>query len=359
MKYTRQHRIAAIIGGLILLALLIAIYRHAYELNTPEPSRRVLPGGQDSPAAGVPAKQVLADGRERALTQELPLLGRVTGTRWISGHRFRLRDEEQAAYWEHFATAPPPMDVLVDGEGYFLMARLNGERFATRPPADSLHRLIAGLFKPPGSADVPPRPAKVPLPPTKVTLPKIAWDDSALGEKILGMFHAGYRNEPSFGIAHLEESFTLVDVLVEGESSPRRIIVARYTEGLTAPRMGRHVNPAPDPLTGAIADTNIHGAFVTTRASLFPRDNGPKSQTMHLMEPWAAGCPWPQEKLDPVSGDNLLTEFILPAEYHQDMSDYFSPQETRYGQLERRQENATKRKAARLAQEAKARGDGQ
>ena len=186
-KSRRQRQVVSTVACLVLLALLVAIFLRPSEIANPDQPR--LPRYPvEARTAPPPKRELLASGVERALVQELPLVGRVSGARWISNHRFRLVDEEKAREYENFATAPPPMDVLVDAEDNFLMARLNGERFVTRWHEESIKRLLLNLFwgRKEGSS-APDNARGV----NSVKPLKIAWADPDLGQSILGKFYRG------------------------------------------------------------------------------------------------------------------------------------------------------------------------
>ena len=156
-------------------------------------------------------------------------------------------------------------------------------------------------------------------------------------------------SEPTYGRGHLEEMFTALEVLFEGETTPRRIVLARYTEGVATIGHQKWI-PGPDQLTGTVPGSNRYGAYVTTSVLFIANKGVFPSQTMYLMEPWAGQCPWLPEQLDPKTGDNRLDEFMLPPEFigvPMTLFDTGQLQE-RWNQMEARQAVADQRKAARL-----------
>lgn len=354
-----RHAWAAVIGGLALLAVIIAVFMQAAE-SDPAPKRAgSLPPAADSWPAAV-QRVVLPSGVERAMTQNIPLIGPVTGARWISGHRFQVREEAKIEKRLHDIdrNTAPPMDVLVDADGYFIMARLNGERFATRPHTDSLKKLLGNIRRRQGNS---PFETDQPTEVTKIDFPKIAWDDPALGQEITGKYFQGYLNAPTPRKTNREESYTLVDIWLDGEAGSRRILLARFTDGLTYERAGdRDETGILQDYGDAISGTNRYGALVVTRVGILNREPGLQAPSMYLMEPWEGPCPWAPERLDADYGDNRLDEFMLPPEFNGYPQTIFDSgnMKSRFWAMERMSEAAAKRKEARLAAEAAAAASG-
>jgi hypothetical protein len=343
---SQPKRWIAGLGGLALVLFVAALL-----MRTTDPGRtgketsRLTSGGSTNKS--VPQK--LPSGIERSLTVEIPLLGHITGARWIAGHQFRLMPE----------THPNPerfpelaMDVLVDQEGNFIAARRNGERFDTRPPEASFKdflRPVAGVYYREPDGATPNRPLSV----AGAARAKIRWDDPRLGNAIKKLAEGGYFDGYSPGIENrIEETYTVIGVQYEEEAQPRLVVVRRATEGLVSDMALATASPPP-PVGNSTAYSNRYGAHVQTSAALLEEASQqlPNIIRMHLVEPWQGACPWPLERLDPMYGDYRLDEHRIPSEYHVGDANPLSPESFRNGLTGRLTQEGEARRTARLEKE--------
>lgn len=347
MSRLSKQRAAGITGAVLLFVLLCALFSKFSEVGQGPPGERRLPDpGKGSATGDAAPKQLLASGVERSLTQQIPLLGSVNGARWISGHKFR----RELAAWEFQAFGEtPPLDILVDGAGNFIMARLQGERYRTAVPRFSLELMLSefpgrkmrhwGFPNNDGPSSLVER----------VSLARIPWEDTRLAQFITNMHHDTFSLSGRVPYDRYEQTTFVLEVIFKGQSEPRQIMITRTTDGLSYEKATDHTETAD---TGdRVAGANAFGAMVITQAVDFSGpDTNRYGSCMYLMEPWVGACPWPADKLDPLYGDNLLTEFKVPVEFYQNMERFMAPLHN-LG-VDQLRKAAEQRKATRLAQEA-------
>jgi len=294
-------------------------------------------------------KEMLASGVARSLTQNLPLIGPVTGAKWISGHQFQTQSPPGAEKEPYTAF---PMDVLVDSSGGFIMAKHNGENYDTRPSAREVESLLSEF---PGGAARRSPPPKFERPASlfkNAVLARVPWEDTSLGNRLAIQQYGLRRNYHVNFSTHFEESHFLLEVTFQDGASPRQIMVSRTTNGLTFERGGINSRGEGIDIGNAVRGANAHGAMVITYAADFSVSPAHGyGSWMYLMEPWAGACPWPADKLDPDYGTNHLDEFLIPVQFHGDMEQFFQPVHSIHDPFEFRRQAAEGRKAARLARE--------
>jgi hypothetical protein len=350
-RFSKQQMIVGGLGAAGLLTLIVLLFMHASDLDDANPRRTKSSSTGLAQSNGSPGTQRLPSGIERSLAVDIPLIGRMRGTRWIPGHKF------QALKAEDFPTgelADRALDVLVDDDGNFVAARFNGERFATKPPEESFKNLLRHVHhfavkSPENSQPVTPSVEKV-------SPARLQWDDPSLGDSIQIMMNRSFQQwHHKNALSRFEEIYFALEVSFAGEQSPRLIMVRRYTEGLTDGGAPFPKDIVPWDVGNAIRNSNRYGATVVSWACEIGTDVNSKywKALMCLTEPWAALCPWPEDKLDPYYGDNRLDEFLMPAEMGPSfMENIFrwSPHEKSPADFQR--ERAEKNKTARLELEA-------
>jgi hypothetical protein len=348
--FSRQQLIVGGLGGAGLLILIVLLFMQASDLgdaDSPHSKSSSVGPAQDNGTR----TQRLPSGIERSLAVDIPLIGRMRGTRWIAGHEFQTLQPVERPKGDLVDRA---LDVLVDADGYFVAARFNGERFATKPPEESFKNLLRHVLH--FALKTPENSMPVVPPVARVAPARLQWDDPALGDSIKKMMNRSFQQwHHQNALSRFEETYIALEVWFAGEEKPHHIIVRRYTEGLTDGGAPFPKNAERWDVGDAIRNSNRYGASVISYAWEIGSTFNPQGRkpAMYLTEPWAGPCPWPEDKLDPYYGDNRLDEFLMPAEVGPELMDdifRWSPHEKSPADYQK--ERAEKNKAARLALEA-------
>lgn len=337
-----------LLSGAVILGL-CGFAVHLLRMHPTVPSASVgKPIAAPSPSAqpGLPEFQTLPDGRRRPLSLSLPSFDEIIGSRWEANFLigYTLNGVELRG------------DVLYNSAGEILAVRRGREELETRSIPQNLYQLLARwvqwrVDRNPDHYQPPPLIKKVELMPMKLTDPEFVPLVQTVGFWFFEADYKGYHRHPKL-VGALATAYQ-VQVWVD-DRPPLNVVVSRSTEGLNT--YSTDYSRYGDLPFAFIPSANKHGATIQYSFTALSaggeviRDGG---LGWYLTEAWKGESPWPEESLDPIYGDNLLSELVLPHLYDALYSDgdFTNTVPKPADAYARRREQIMAAKAKRLEQE--------
>jgi hypothetical protein len=295
-------------GGVLVFTCFI-LYRSCSSVT--EDTRKPRPGQRTETIVPAAPRQTTPTGLVRPLYVDLPYLGRVNGARWLPGIKF------PALRYNDRTDGDRPLDVLVDADGMFIAARNGGNKFDTRMSQQNMLLILQELMRPLSWASGMDRPAFTAA--IKSIRPaKYRPDDPLFAHAVrllLAGFPPGYAHDgtPQRG----EETYCVLEVHFEGEATSRLIAMQRVTEGDArqgGPPYQR--DERGEIIRSGFNWNNRNGCTVGYRCYIWtPEAEDARSgryRYTRITEPWANGCPWPEDQLTEPFADNRLNELTVP-----------------------------------------------
>jgi hypothetical protein len=311
-RSTRKYFIASL--GLLCLLLLAAVWfflpSKIEDLAGPshdqeQPPSKVVQGKKrDSPSHAT-----------RPLIVAHPLLGEVTGAKWLTNQMFRNLQSGYAG------PEYPPLDLLLDPDGLVLAAVCGEITFSTIPDPKLYEEVLGYVAIPPGET-YSHAPKELLGKIASVKLKPFPPDDPLMGSWIVSMTSRGEILKS--GIWFYSE------VQFEGEPHPRNVMISTWNDGKINERTHKGLSPSisfeADPNripyeSPAIPGANRYAATVGIQVATTPGQSG---LSRYVTEPWAGLSPWKDEQLDPNYGELLPDELLIPISETVDFNAYQS-----------------------------------